>query len=944
MEKTKEKCVLDEMRIKLLRFFIELTEDELREAQETYSVPERKSPLAKYEIKEQLDEKCVAADGRSFYMETFMPDISGDMKLPVIVSIHGGGFVREDRYYRRQYLRAMASRGFLIFEFDYIRPEDISIACELRDICGALEVVAKRMEDYDTDPSRIFMTGDSAGAYLALYIAAMGSSEKLCKAVGCGAPAIRPIALGCFSGMFYIDRYDPSGWLLSTFECSKSKEDRKFQKYIDPDCDEVIRNLPPVFLATSRGDFMNGYTLSYHEALKKAGKRSHLLYKGNSDLIHAFPTIIPNRAESIEVLDRLTVWFEEEVKEAKRSEKRHKEELKALDKINARIESGEIIEQKAWKFIRELNSYSEERLNAVAFVDGRTEYTYRQMFRKWDRYAEVFSALGMTGKNGSRVALKSDPAAETVFALFALNMSGASVSLTPLIRANDIKRLRGMSENENLTDVILNDSDLDESYLKQVMKEKDELGIRNVIVMHVPKMGEFAYPCDEDESLRRYKRLKKIDGVLFMDDLLAEHEAYPISYFDEMRDDAMITHTSGTTTGASKPVPMSDRGINETSARLLADSRFEMLKGRASTLLLVELNSAYALYNELMLPLAFGGRVAVLPLANKIVLNVDTLRALNYYKVNVFFGGPVIMEMLMRVPFRPDLSDIEFVFLGGSYASADARKRYNRYLRRCGSKARVSVGYGLSEAGGACILSSPDREDDAIGWPLKGIKIKLYDEDKDMFVDPADGPATGVMYMSSPSVSSGRIDDKVFFELEDIDGEKYLNTYDLVRTDESGAFYYCGRMNRFFVNNSEVRFDAGLVEGAVSSQPKIESCGLAPGYDKLLRDTIPVLYVKPTMPAEDAKNAVRDALKGAFITEGAIRDTNLPTECVITDDIPYNASGKVDVHQITTGEIDGYRYRVIPVRRDGELRDIRLDRYVRTFGAEVGLPEELSND
>lgn len=65
MEKTKEKCVLDEMRIKLLRFFIELTEDELREAQETYSVPERKSPLAKYEIKEQLDEKCVAADGRS---------------------------------------------------------------------------------------------------------------------------------------------------------------------------------------------------------------------------------------------------------------------------------------------------------------------------------------------------------------------------------------------------------------------------------------------------------------------------------------------------------------------------------------------------------------------------------------------------------------------------------------------------------------------------------------------------------------------------------------------------------------------------------------------------------------------------------------------------------------------------------------------------------------
>ena len=71
----------------------------------------------------------------------------------------------------------------------------------------------------------------------------------------------------------------------------------------------------------------------------------------------------------------------------------------------------------------------------------------------------------------------------------------------------------------------------------------------------------------------------------------------------------------------------------------------------------------------------------------------------------------------------------------------------------------------------------------------------------------------------------------------------------------------------------------------------IESCGLAPGYDKILRDTVPVLYVKATKPAEGARDAVKNALKGAFITEGAIKDSNLPMECIITDNIPYNASG-----------------------------------------------------
>lgn len=943
MGKDREYCILDELKRGLYRQVIDSFEDTMSEMQDSHPVPEKDSPLAKYGTKEVIDEKCVTPDGQTFYMETFMPDVSGSRKLPVIVDIHGGGFVREDRRYRRQYLKALASRGFLVFSFDYILSDDTSVTRELKDICSITDVISGRLKDFRTDPERVYMTGDSAGAYLALYVAAMSGSEKLRDVIGCDGPALKFTALGLHSGMFYIDRCDMSGWVLDKFECSMSREEKKFRKYIDPECEEVITNLPPVFLSTSRGDFFNGYTLSFHEALKKAGKRTRLVYRGSSELIHSYAAVLPNLPESIDVIDMMTVWFEDQTEEAKKEEKRRKEEQKVLDRINKRIESGEIIEQKSWQFIKELNSYSEERLDSVAITDGRTEYTYRKMFRRWERYAEVFSALGMTGKNGTRVHLRSTPAAEVIFALFGLNMTGASVSLALEFGDNSIIRLKGLNENENITDVILNDADLDAGYLRSLAREKDDLGIRNVIVMHVPVMGEFAWPWEERERLRRYRELKKIDGILFMDELLKEYEAYPIDLSEDMRDDAMITHTSGTTTGANKPVPMSDRGLNETSARMLADSRFGSLRGRASTIIPMEMGSAYVLCDELLLPLAFGGRVAIMPPRGRMAMDMDGLRALTYYRVNVLFGGPMFMEMMMRVPVRPDLSDVEFVFLGGSYASVDARKRFNRYLRRCGSKAGVCIGYGLSEAGGACLLSSSDRTDDGIGRPFKGIKIKLYDEEKEVFLDPADGPATGVMYMSSPAVSCGRIDDKVFFELEEIDGEKYLNTYDLVRIGEDGEFYYCGRMNKFFVNNSNVRFDAGLVERAVSAQPKIESCGLVPGYDKRLRDTVPVLYVKPVMQAADAQKAVTDALKGAFITEGAIKDTNLPMECVITDEIPYNASGKVDIHQIATGKVDGYRFRVIPVREDGSLRDIRLSVYENTFADERGLPDELEN-
>jgi acetyl esterase/lipase len=319
MGKERNLCVIDEIKQDLIFGLVSSFKDEIESLAKQYAEPEKESPLTKYETESVLDELCETSDGRIFYMETFSPVISDDRKLPVIIYIHGGGFVVEDRRYVRQYLTSMASRGFIAIGFDYVMDGDTSIFGEIRNSCRIIkEVVSVRIKELNTDPDRIFMTGDSAGAYLALYVTAAQKSAKLRKVIGCEPSDLKITALGFHSGMFYIDRYDINGWLFSKHVCSMSKRELEFRrKYIDSECDEVIKNLPPVFLTTCRGDFLNEYTLAYHEALKKAGKRSHLVYKGSDDLIHAFPAITPYRSESIDVLDRMTLWFEEQVKEAK---------------------------------------------------------------------------------------------------------------------------------------------------------------------------------------------------------------------------------------------------------------------------------------------------------------------------------------------------------------------------------------------------------------------------------------------------------------------------------------------------------------------------------------------------------------------------------------------------------------------------------------------------
>lgn len=939
MSAQRDDCILDTIRREGVRMAIAYFQAQKTSIHERAEEPEIKSPKVKYEVEEILNNAYMNRDEVPLAMDIFKPVTTEDKELPVIVVIHGGGLVMGDRKMARKYARSLASRGYLVFTVEYRLAPRANVCEQLDDVCAGLDLIGRRLVDFNVDFTRMFLTAESAGAYLAIYVAAMKRSERLQQAIGYEPTNMTFKALGLHSGMFYTDKEDLIGLMLADQFYGERMADEDFLQYLDPEHDEIIKNLPPVFLTTSRGDFLNNYTLMYHDALKDAGCTSHLVYYGDDELVHAFPAADPYKAASIDAIDKMVDWFEEQAREAKKAQRRLKAEQKELDKINKRLEDGSLIEQKSWKFIRELNSYSKERLDSVAIEDCSRKYTYRQLFAKWDSYAEVFSAIGITGDNNSRVAMVGTPAAEQISAFYALNMTGASVSIAALFDIPYFDSWKKMIEVEHITDIIVDDFIMDARTLRRLVKEQDRLGIRNIIVMGIPLKGEFV---DEEQDLkhrRNRRRMKDISGVLFMEDLLKKYEAYPVAYSDEKDEAAVIVHSSGTVNGVHKPVPLSDRGLNEAVARLLRDERIGSLRGRARTLLTKDLSTSFAMIDNMHMPLAFGARTIALPACG---IGMNAVRALQKYKPNVLLIAPPVLEFLMKLPIKMDFSRLEFVFLGGSFISEPAKEKYDRYLKKNGSKTGVSIGYGLSEAGAACILADADREDNAIGYPLPGVKVKIYSEADERYYGIEDGPRTGVMFISSPSVSCGRIDNTVLFELDEIDGETYLNTCDRVRVNEDGSLSYLGRMNKFFVNNEGIKFDAGLVETAVSAEPGIEACGLVAEYNKVIHDSVPVLYVQTDRSGRAARDTVGRTLKKVFIRDKIIKETNLPAQFVIAAELPFNDSGKTDVYRIMDEGVSGRRYAVIPVRRDGRLVDIRFEAAGSVmFDPEIGVPEEL---
>ncbi len=594
-----------------------------------------------------------------------------------------------------------------------------------------------------------------------------------------------------------------------------------------------------------------------------------------------------------------------------------------------------VINTKSWRLIRELNSGSDELLDSPALVGGSRSYTYRQMFRMWDRYAEVFSALGMTGANHARVLLYGTSSVEPLISLYALNMCGASVSIFSLMDLFDTKSLESMVAEEHITDIVLPDFVVPRDFLRFLMSKREQMGIRNIVILRTNLAGPFTPRIVVSYATMQREGLRRLPGAQLMDELLVRHAGHPIHYGTQPDDAAFVVHTSGTTKGIHKPVPLSDIGINEAARRILRHERWSFLHHNMRMLVGMELSATYALVNMVHLPLVAGGTVFTLFLDS---LNPRFLDAVKYYDLNALLSTPFALDALDTC--QADLSGVDVVFVGGAYVSPAAKRRHDATMRRCGAKTGISIGYGLSEAGGACIVAQDDRTDDAMGYPLPGVKIKIFDEDEGVFYNLDDGPRTGVLFINSPSVSSGRIDGKTYFSIDEVEGEPYLNTFDLVRVNEDGSLTHAGRMNRFFVNNEGIRFDAGLVEGAISAQSQIRACAIAPHYDKTIHDTVPVLHVQVEGPKKAAPDIVRDALVKVFVVDGAFQKTNLPAQCVLMDTIPRNAMGKVDVHAMQSGG-KGARFLVTPVREDGRLVDVRLNRSGDAMMLQAGLPDEL---
>lgn len=106
----------------------------------------------------------------------------GKAPFPVLVFVHGGGFISMDKSYYTRMCKVFASAGYLVLNVNYRRAPRFRYPVNISDVGAAVAWALENAAAYGGDPSVMFLAGDSAGAHLVSTYSTALADGRLAKA------------------------------------------------------------------------------------------------------------------------------------------------------------------------------------------------------------------------------------------------------------------------------------------------------------------------------------------------------------------------------------------------------------------------------------------------------------------------------------------------------------------------------------------------------------------------------------------------------------------------------------------------------------------------------------------------------------------------------------------------------------------------------------------
>ena len=102
------------------------------------------------------------------------------VKKPILIDIHGGGFISHDKKVDSIFANVMAQNGFVVFSLNYrLAYPEYNVFDQIDDIDKATRWVVKHASLYDGENKRMYVVGHSSGGVNAVAEVLLSLSSEM---------------------------------------------------------------------------------------------------------------------------------------------------------------------------------------------------------------------------------------------------------------------------------------------------------------------------------------------------------------------------------------------------------------------------------------------------------------------------------------------------------------------------------------------------------------------------------------------------------------------------------------------------------------------------------------------------------------------------------------------------------------------------------------------
>ena len=519
---------------------------------------------------------------------------------------------------------------------------------------------------------------------------------------------------------------------------------------------------------------------------------------------------------------------------------------------------------------------NKNHLSDTALIYFDKKFSYKELFEEIEKTAKALIAMGI--KEGDVVTVITVSCVNSVVLLYALNRIGAiSNYINVLASADEYEKYFRDADSKYIFTLDL--------FAEKAMAAVDKRGYGQICVFSISDYMPF--PLSFLYRLKMKKSYTHKAVIMWKDFMKKRKASISLPSFHDCRNVSIYAHTSGTT-GFPKTVMHTDYAYNAVAKQY--NLCFKHDRSEIFFNMIVPFVT-YGMLTCMHMPLCLGLTLVLIPKYDEAELE----KYIRKYRPSHMLGIPsYFIPMLSDEKMKNiDLSCVKTLGAGGEGFTEKIERECDEFLLEHHSKAKVLMGYGLTEVCSSAITEFNEHAKvGSVGIPLVKNSVRIWNNEQNRECTYEE---QGEIQIYSPSLMKGyKGDENTNVLQEDESGKMWLKSGDIGSIDPDGFVYISGRMKRFLIIGPKGLAYKVLpkpIEEVIAKDPDIEEVCVTAACNESGNATEPKAFI--VLKTSEVEKQVIQRLKQRCKAE--LPDYMRPFRYEVLKQMPKNAVGKTDV-------------------------------------------------